>query len=230
LIKFYLLKDRELELRDDTYVKKVITDIWDNLPLLIIGDVIFMVFCVPWFIFFLAGLNMLSLWCIVLINPAFAGLMYLAGKIAKGKACNIKDLFFGIYRFFRRALIIGLLTVFLLFVTIWTFKLIEANPEQRWLIIPWVFQLSCLIFMGVLHVHIFPIMTLYDADLKTVFISSIALAVKYKLHTIGMVSLIILMALLIRLIWIGLIIVVPGVLAVFMSNLTLLLMRKYQHK
>jgi len=219
-----------LELRDDTYVKKVIIDIWDNLPLLIIGDVIFIVFCIPWFVFMLAGSNILSLWCTVLASPALAGIMYLTGKIAKGKACNIKDLFFGVRRFFRRALIIGVITVFLLFISIWTFRIIKANPEQKWLMIPWVFQLSCLIFIGVLHVYVFPIMTLYDANLKTVFIYSLVLAVKYKLPTIGMISLMILIVLVVRIIWVGLILVFPAILAVFMSNLTLLLMKKCGHK
>ena len=50
-----------MELKEENYVKKVIIDIWDNLPLLIVADVVFIVFCTPWFIFMLAGLNMLSL-------------------------------------------------------------------------------------------------------------------------------------------------------------------------
>lgn len=219
-----------MELKEENYVKKVIIDIWDNLPLLIVVDVVFIVFCTPWFIFMLAGLNMLSLWSIVLAAPAFAGVMYLAGKIAKGETCKMKDLFFGVCRFFRRALMVGIITVLLLFISIQTFRIITANPEQKWLMIPWIFQLSCLIFLGVLHAYIFPVMTLYDTNLKTVFTTSLKLVAKYKMPTIGIISLMILMALTARLIWIGLILVFPAILAVFMSNLTLLLARKYQQK
>jgi hypothetical protein len=73
-------------------------------------------------------------------------------------------------------------------------------------------------------------MTLYDTNLKTVFTTSLTLVVKYKMPTIGMISLMILMALTARLIWIGLILVFPAVLAIFMSNLTFLLVKKHQQR
>ncbi|MGQ9632442.1 MAG: hypothetical protein ACUVXI_19320 [bacterium] len=221
-------KKERIELKEENYVKKVLLDIWDDLPLWILADLVFVVFCSPTLALLLADLRAPSLLSAIITFPAFAGINYCAGKTAKGEAAGPRDLLIGIRKFLGRSLILGAVAIFLVFISASTYQIIRANPDQRWLIFPWALQLSALIFWGALNIYAFGVMTLYDADLRTTLSCSLLLAVKHKMPTLGMLSLLALMALLARLAWIGLILVFPAVFAVLASNLTLLLVKKHQ--
>lgn len=220
----------ELQLKDENYVKKVLWDIWDYLPLWIVVDFVFVIFCFPAIALILVDLHAPSLLSTILTFPTFAGITYCASKVAKGEAASLRDFLTGVRRFLRRSLALGAIMIFLVFISVSTYQVIQTNPDQKWLIIPWALQLSALLFWSALSVYSFGIMTLYDADLRTTLSSSLLLTVKNKMPTVGMLSLAVLMAFLARLTRIGLILVFPAVFAVFTSNLTLLLVSKYQDK
>lgn len=219
----------EVTLEEENYVKKSLFDVWNNLPLLLFGDIFFCLFGVPSLILFISDLILPAFWlsCFTMA-PAFSGLVYLTGKIARGKKFGVKDIVFGICHFYGRSMVLGSLIALLISFSLGTLGIMKANLDQVWLIGPLAIQLAALLFVALLSVYTFTLMTIYDTSLKKTLIYAFVLASNYKIPTIGMLSLAVLFAFLMWWTKFGLILVFPVLWAVFSSNLTLLLVQKYQ--
>jgi hypothetical protein len=217
-----------VELKEENYVKKVLWDIWDDLPFWVLANLVFILFCFPAIALLLADLRAPSLLSAVVPFPAFAAITYCAGRVAKGESAGLRDLLVGMRRFMVRSLILGAVTISLAFINVSTYQIVQANPESLWLMVSWTFQISAFISLLTLHVYTFAVMTLYNTDIKTTFLSSLVLVLRNKMATLGMVGMIVLMAFLARLTWISLLLIFPAALAVFMANLTLLFVKKQQ--
>jgi len=208
-------------------LRKLLSELWENLPLLLASDIFFCLFCVPSTILFFSDLILPAIWLSgFTIIPAFSGLVYLTGRIASSKEFSIKDIIVGIYHFYRRSIILGSIIALLLSFILCTLGLINANPAQGWLIFPLSIQFSALLFIALLLAYIFSLMTIYDISLQKAFIYAFLLASNYKMPTIGTFSLIILFVFLIRWTKFGLILVCPALWAIFVTNITLLLVQK----
>lgn len=219
----------DVELEEEKYLKKSFLDAWENLALLLVGDIFFCLFCIPFMILFISDLVLPALWlgCFT-IAPAFSGLVYLTGKIARGEKFGVKDIVFGIFHFYRRSIVLGSLIALLISFSIATFGMTKANPDQVWLIGSLAIQLAALLLVALLSVYAFSLMAIYDISLKKTLIYAFVLASSYKMPTIGLLSLAVLFAFLMWWTKFGLILVFPVLWAVFSSNLTLLLVQKHQ--
>jgi len=219
----------DVKLEEERYVKKSFLDVWENLPLLLFGDIFFCLFCVPFLILFISDLILPALWlgCFT-ITPAFSGLAYLTGKIARGEKFGVKDIVFGICHFYGRSIVLGSLIALLASFSLATLGMIKVNPDQVWLIGSLAIQLAALLFVALLSVYTLSLMTIYDISLKKTLIYAFVLASSYKMSTIGMLSLAVIFAFLMWWAKFGLILVFPVLWAVFSSNLTLLLVQKHQ--
>lgn len=214
-------------LEEKNYVKKSLHDLWENLPLLLICNMLFCLLCVPSMIFFMSDLFILALWlgCFTVV-PTFSGLMYVSGRIANRKSVGVNDMIYGIRHFYSRSLILGSLTASLISFAIGTARFLQVTPDQTWLIIPLSIQFAALLFVVLLFAYIFSLMTMYDISIKKTFIFAFTLASIYKVPTIGLFSLLVLCALSIRWTKLGLILVCPIVWAIFACNTTVLLLQK----
>jgi hypothetical protein len=209
----------------ESYLRKCLADLWDNLPVLLLGNVVFLAFCIPPFVFFFVGDVLLFLWtgCFS-AAPAFLGLLSFVGTIVQGQRPSLRSLIIGTLRFYGQGVILGSIGVLSLL------GLLSAlSPGEEALsgtrVVLLVFSFAGFLFATTLLVHAFPLLALENPPLRKVIVHALFLASKYRIPTAGMVSLGLLCTFLTWWTRLGLLFVLPAVWAVFSCELTVRLLQ-----
>lgn len=204
----------------ESYLKECLSHIWDNLPSLLLGNVLFLIFCIPSFVFLLVGDVLLSLWigCFSIV-PAFSGLLYLVAEVIRSRKPTIRSFILGICRFYGRSVILGGLGVLSL---LWLLGALNCGRGGPSIMIVSLLVLSFVRFFLVvtLLAHAFPIMVFWDFPLRETLVRALLLASHYRIPTAGIISLGFLCIFLIWWTRLGLLVVLPAIWAVFSCELT----------
>ncbi|MBC7217663.1 MAG: hypothetical protein H5U36_05845 [Candidatus Caldatribacterium sp.] len=186
---------------------------------LVLGNLLFLAFCIPPFIFLLVGEVFFSLGiaCFSVI-PAFSGLLHFVAKIIQNKKPAMRDFFLGVYRFYGRSIVLGSLGIFSFS---WLLSVFPYGEEGLSLaeVCLFVLSLFSFLFLVILSVYAVPIMVFWDLTLKKALIQALILTSHYRIPTAGILSLGFLVALLAWWTKLGLLIILPSVWAVFLCKL-----------
>ena len=205
---------------NESYLKKCFSYIWGNLPFILLGNAVFLLFCAPSFTFLLIGNVLLSLWAgCVTVAPAFSGLLSFVARILRDEKPNFRDLTAAILRFYWRSALLGSIGALSLS---WLLSALSCLGKKIdlvavCLLVP---PLVAFLFVVSLLVYAFPAMVLWDLPFRKAFVRALLFASCYRIPTAGLVSLGILFALLTLWSKMGLLVILPSVWAVFSCELT----------
>ena len=204
-------------------MRRVAGELWSNLPTLLGANLLWLAFTTPYLAIVALGLYLPSLVVVPFTTlPAFVGLLYCAGRIARGEPVSPLDVLRGLRASYWRSCGLGLLTVLLLAGNQFSYHVLSAANAPVWLVVLWALQLSLLILLGLLHVHTFALIALYDASVGAALRNAFVLSFGHPWPTVGLFSLTLLLSYTL-VIGPGVVIIVPAVLAMFLVHNTLML-------
>lgn len=123
------------------------------------------------------------------LAPALAGMMAMAGNMARGGFARLGYAVRGTFRLYGRSVALALpLAIFLALVLV-TANMVSVFPERRELFFAWAFQIGTTLAVVILHLYLFPILALYDPSLKQTVKLAIVLAGKYIWQTLALLTL-----------------------------------------
>jgi uncharacterized membrane protein YesL len=206
-------------LNRQTYVRLTVSRLWDGLPQLILGSALFSLCCLPASSLFILNLPLLAILVGALtIAPAWAALLAYEANILEDKATSPSLIIHTWQRYTIRSLKLGLLAAFPLLAGWLTLPHLAA-PE-----VPLVVWLGLaadalgLLLLVTLFLYTFPLLVLYDLDVRTALQHSLTLASRYLGHTLGLLSLGGLFLLGVLYLNSGLMFILPAVWGMFIVN------------
>jgi uncharacterized membrane protein YesL len=212
------------------YLRKSLNDLWTNLPTLLGVCMICLMISLPYILFITLDLYLPSLVIAPFtVAPAFAALLYYAGLLARGTDATPIDALRGLRQVYWRSTTLGILTASILAANQLTYHLKATIIDAEWLIVPWGIQLALLTFLGLLHIYTFALIALYDASVISSLRNAFVLSVRHPGPTFGLISLVLLLSYTLVFFGLGMVVVVPAVLAVFLANNTLILVERQWH-
>ncbi len=204
------------QLTPDTYVKFVLRTLWENLPQVIGGGVLFSLCCVPAFLLF--GLGFLAptiLLAVVTIAPAWCALLAFAHHLIEDEQADFALFRRTLLRQWRGSCLLGMTLAFPLLITLTTLPLLQVEPVP---VIVWL-GLSADLFMLALVTAVlfyaFPLLLTQPTALPTLLRRSLMLAAVHPFNTVGLLAMGLLFAFLIAYVSLGLLLLLPAIYALF---------------
>jgi uncharacterized membrane protein YesL len=175
-------------------VRLTLTHLWDNLPLAVLGQVVFDLLCLPAVFLALSGPPFLPALVMgaLTIAPGWAALIALEAAMAKGGAATIRDMGKGFGRLYLRSVVLGLLFAFPVQMYLMTLPLLSlpAVPTVAWLGLA-ADGLGAL-FLSTLFIYVFPLLATHDLGLRDAFRNAAILASRHVMNTVGLLAMVVL--------------------------------------
>lgn len=211
--------DDPLSLNQHTYVRLTVRQIWDNLPLVLLAGLVFSLLCLPAFALFVLDLIFPAIIVGVLtIAPAWAALLAQEAEILQGIKTNLGVMFKALPRYWGRSVKLGLLATFPVLAALFTLPGL-AQPDVPSVV--WVGLAADafgLLLLATLFLYAFPLLVLYDVDVRTALQNAFILASRHIVNTFGLLSLGVLTFLGAVYLSSGLLFVLPAIWGMFMVN------------
>ena len=202
-----------------TYVRMTAISLWENLPLVLLAGLVFVLLCVPALLLFISDLIAPALIVgAIIIAPAWAALLAQGADIVRDIKTNISVMFRALPRFWARSAGLGLLFCFPLLVALLTLPML-SYPQ-----VPLVVWLGLaadafgLFFLAALYLYAFPMLVLYDVGIGTALRNALILATRYIRNTLGLLGMGILFVFATVYFSSGLLFFLPAVWGVFIVN------------
>jgi uncharacterized membrane protein YesL len=217
--------DPSLRPDEHTYVRFTAAQMWSHLPLLLLGAAAFSLLCAPAAVLLYWNLIAAAILAAALIvAPAWAALLALEAEIVREGQTKIGVLFRALPRYWARAALLGAGLCVPLSVGALTLPLL-AGPQAPLIVAPaWVALLGLaadgfvLFFLTMLSLYAFPLLVLYDADLRTVLRNAFILSARYLSNTLGLLGMGVLFYFAVVYLASGLLFFLPAVWGVFLVN------------
>jgi uncharacterized membrane protein YesL len=201
------------------FIRKIAEDLWEGsfalfvwtLALWILGVALIVVG--EWSI--LLGLLVAAL----TLAPGLAGMLVVAGNLARGGFARLGDAWRGTFRLYWRSVALTLPLVLCVAVVLITADIVSAFPGRRELFIAWAFQVGLSMIALILHLYLLPILALHDTSPKQAVRLALALAGKFVWQTAALLALevgLLAATTLHPMVWLF----VPGVWCVIVTNAT----------
>lgn len=207
------------ELTQTTYVKESALALWDHLPWVLLADFLFVVVSLPAVLVYLLGFTLPGILLgIVTAGPGFVAMVALISRAILREPITIIDFFRAFDKFFMRGAGLGLVTAIPLTAANMTLPLLQNPPVPT---VVWAglgADLAGLCFLGAMYLYIYPQIVIYDLSIRTAFKNSMLLASAYLSHTVGLLAMALLLAVIASQISYWLLIVFPGCWLVFVIN------------
>jgi uncharacterized membrane protein YesL len=203
-----------------TYVRLTLTQLWANLPWIIVAGLIFSVLCLPAFILFIFNLYIPALLVgLFTIAPAWTALLAHEARLVQAVKTNIGMMLKNWLNFWPRSVLLGFLTSFPLVAALLTLPALTWAESPTGLIyLGLAADLVGLLIFIALSLYIFPLLALYGVDMLATLRNALILASRHLLNTIGLLSMGILFVLAVFYINSGLFFFVPAIWGVFIVN------------
>lgn len=202
---------------EPTYLRKVLSDIWDGSFVLIVWTLLLWVLGFMFIFASIVGRPVALLVVVLGIVPVLTGMLVMAGHSAKGSFMRLGDAWRGTRRLYWRSVALTLPLALLLALIELSANIVSAVPDRRELAIALALQIGIGLTMVILHLYLLPLLALLDTSLKQTVMLAVLLAGKFILQTLALLAVtIVLLALstLHPLVWL----VVPGVWCVIVVN------------
>lgn len=209
------MDDPPLEQRD-TYLPLVFTSLWENLPGILMGGIIFSIMAMPAFILFSINLLGLALVVSVLtITPAWAALLAYEFPIFKHSTARWKLYWSALLHYWRRSIVLGAVAVFPLFAAYLNLPSLnqEEIPIILWLSFAADFFMAAVI--AALSLYVFPLMVRDDLGLRATVRNAWILIGRRPINTVGLLGMGILFGFAVVYLSLGLLFLLPAVFGLF---------------
>ena len=177
------------QLSPATYVQRSAYHLWYDLPLLLIGGLLFALLCVPSVTLLFLGLYGPALLLAVLtVPPSWAALLYLESLIVRGIQAGIGDMLIAIPRFAGRSVLLTLpLSVPLLaFYLILPALSSPAVPAIVWAAL--FADVLGILVLCALALYAAPLVVFYNVSARVAFRNGMLLAARYGANTVGLLG------------------------------------------
>lgn len=193
--------------------------LWENLPTLLLGGLLFSLFCAPAFVLLVLGWTVPALIAaVLLVGPAWSALLHLHTRLLSGRATSIVTMWQVLPKYWGLSVRLGVLGMlpWLLVYRIWP---LLAEPVVHWTLwVGFVAGLLAATFVCALYLYAFPLAVLVDLPLPTLLRNSAILASQVAGNTVGLLSMGLLFALAIVYLSLALLFILPTVYGFFIAN------------
>jgi len=204
---------------EPSFLRKVAEDLWEGMFALVVWTLALWV------------LGLLALWisaasaplglvvAALTLAPGLAGMMALAGNLARGGFARLGGAGRATLRLYGRSMALAAPLVAIAMLILITANIVFAFPEQVELFIAWAFQIGMGLTLVILHIYLFPILALYDFSLKRTVGLAAVLVGKYVWQTLALLAMgagLLTLTMLLPVTWL----LVPGVWCVVVTNAT----------
>ncbi len=211
-----------------TYVVHVGQTLWENLPQLLWGALLFTLVCIPASFLFTLGLFIPTLLVAsITIGPAWTALLAFEKRLLQGRVPRQFSLFDDFRQSWRRSTLLSLLTIFPLLALMTTLPALQSPPVAP---IVWIGLgadlLGCAV-MATLSFYAFPSLVLHpDQGVRTCIRDALILASRHPANSLGLLAIGILFCFCIAYISPALLLLLPTVYALFIAANHLLVLQK----
>lgn len=208
---------------------QVAVTVWAHLPVLLAANALLLLAAVPSVAVGLGGGYLFApLLAAVAVGPVWAGAVASADRMVRGDAVPLRVLATDLRAYAGRGLRLGLVAGAAGTATTGALAVLDADPRQRWLLIPLVADVSVLVLLLVAGFSAFSLTTTGGLRGWTLLRASLELAAAHRAATAGTLGLIVLAGLLVG--WVpGTLAALPAPLAVYLSAWTFAAIRQ-QHE
>lgn len=215
----------------DTYAPMVGRALWENLPQVIGGGLLFSLLCTPAFVLFSVGyLAATVLVGIVTVGPAWSALLVCERALLNGEARPNRHFWPSLRRYWRGSVQLGLVAAFPLLATLSTLPLLrqEEVPPIVWLGLAADFFGMAL--MAALLLYSFPLLTEPNESTNSSVIGlyrhALRVASQHLPNTLGLMGMAILLGFAVVYLSWGLLLMVPAIFALFVTSNALLVFQR----
>lgn len=211
-----------------TYVVQVGQTLWENLPQLLWGSVLFTLVCIPASFLFTLGLFIPTLLVAsITIGPAWTALLAFETRLLQGRVPRQYSLFDDFRQCWRQSALLSLLTIFPLLALITTLPALQSPPVAP---IVWIGLgadlLGCAV-MATLSFYAFPSLVQHkDQGVRACIRDALILASRYPANSLGLLAIGILFSFCIAYISPALLLLLPTAYALFIAANHLLVLQK----
>ena len=201
------------------FVVETAIALWDNLPTLLLGGLLFSLFCAPAFVLLVLGWTVPALIAaVLLVGPAWSALLHLHMSLLANRATSIITMWRVMPRYWGLSVRLGglLMLPCLLVYRLWPML---AEPEVHWALwAGFVVGLLAVAFVCALYLYAFPLAVLVEQPLPILLRNSVILASQYAGNTVGLLSMGLLFALAIAYLSLALLFILPTIYGFFIAN------------
>jgi len=207
------------------YLRKVLEDLWESLFAVVVWTLLLWLLSLLAIFFAFSFVPLGMAIAALTVVPAFAGMMVMSGKLAKGGFARLGDAVRGTFHLYWRSVTLIAPMILVLLMILVTADVVRSLPGRIEMMVAWSFQIGIALSMVVLHIYLYPIMALYDTSLKLTIGLAMMLVSKFMLQTLALLTVgaaLLVLAQFIPLVWLA----VPGVWCVIVMNATWRLSRQ----
>ncbi|MCE7984295.1 MAG: hypothetical protein DYG89_24235 [Caldilinea sp. CFX5] len=221
------LRTAEISIDDATYVGATLAQLWEEMPLLLLGSLLVAGSIAPgWWLVVTGGVVAPAcIGGIFVCAPLWTAYCYLVGRHAVGYKAHLRDLGRAFVHYYRRALVIAI-PVAILAILVHIALPVAVQAGSVLVVAGVTVQVIALCGVILLTLHALPLLALFDLPLRQVWAVSLALVVRWPLVALGLAAMAFLGGSLARLLGLGVWLILPLILTPFVVNATLLLTRQ----
>jgi hypothetical protein len=206
-------------LNAQTFIRATAERLWDNLPLVLAGGLLFCVASAPSFVLWVLGLTGPALLVgVVTVGPAWAALLKLEAELLLGRPASLLTMLRALAAYWAAGARLGALATVPFFAALWTLPALALAevPLLVWFGIAADGVGALVLF--VLYLYTFPLLVLYEVGVLVALRNSILLASRAIAHTMGMLAIAVLLTLAVRAVGPALLFVLPAFYGMFVVN------------
>ncbi len=193
--------------------------LWENLPNIILGGLLFALLCTPTFVLFVLGWMIPALITVpLLVAPAWSALMRMHASLLEGKATTVAEMGRAIPLYWRPSFRLGVIGLVPLYVTYRLLLTLVAATVSEGVWVAFFVALLATAFVCALYLYAFPLTVLHDLPTTVALINSAILASRYAGNTVGLMSMGLLFVLAIAYLTLALLFILPTIYALFIVN------------
>lgn len=203
-------------LRSENYVTFVAGKLWEDLPQIIIGGLLFSLLAIPAFVLFSLGWVFLTIAvAIVTLIPAWAALLAYEFPLLDDKVARASDFWRALRHFFGRSCLLGAIGAFPLLAAVLKLPMLKQAeiPITLWV----SFAADCFAggLLAALLLYAFPLLVRNDLGVRQALHAAWLLIGRHLLNTVGLLGMVILFAFAVGSISLGLLFFLPAVYGLF---------------
>lgn len=211
-----------------TYVVQVGQTLWENLPQLLWGALLFTLVCIPASFLFTLGLFIPTLLVAsITIGPAWTALLAFETRLLQGRVPRHYSLFDDFRQCWRQSALLSLLTIFPLLALITTLPALQTEPVAPIVWLGLAADLLGCAVMATLSFYAFPSLVQNpDQGVRACIRDALILAGRHPANSLGLLAIGILFSFCIAYISLALLMLLPTLYALFIAANHLLVLQK----
>ena len=203
-------------LNRDTYVALVLRTLWENLPQVIGGGLLFSLCCMPAFLLF--GLGFLAptvVVAVVSVGPAWCALLVHSDALVRGNFTSFARFGYTLRHQGHNAALLSILLALPALIMLATLPLLQLDPVPLFVWLTLGADSFVLALIAALLFYAMPLLAEQSGSPFTLLRPALALAAVQPFNTVGLLALGLLCAFLVAYVSLGLLLLLPAVYALF---------------